>query len=226
MPFNYKTELERYRRYYQSLEPLINKNKSQNYTAVIFSFLVVSLFGLYAIRPTIQTILTLKREIQDKTELSQKMEDKIAALIEAQAAYSQIEPSLPIIDQALPSDPQAIGLIIQIRNLASASNVVLATTQLPPVPLLGLDATMAAKPNTTPDTKKPQSFEFTISVVGPYAAIQTFLTGLTEMRRIVAIESVAIANEKVTEQSASDSSDLTSGQLALTLNLLSYYLIE
>ena len=226
MPFNYKTELERYRRYYQSLEPILKKPKSQSYTAVIFSFLVVSLFGLYAIRPTIQTILTLKREIQDKTELSQKMEDKIAALIEAQATYSQIEQSLPLIDQALPHDPHAIPIIIQIRNLATTSNVALATIQLPPVPLLGLDATMAAKSKTTSELKKPQSFEFTISVIGPYTAIQTFLTGLADMRRIVTIESMAIANEKAEQQSASVSSNLAGRQLELTLNLLSYYLIE
>ena len=87
MPFNYKTEIQRYRKYYHSLEPVLAKPRSKAYTTIVFSFLAVSLFGWYAIMPTIQTILFLQREIKDKTQLSTQMEDKIAALIEAQSYY-------------------------------------------------------------------------------------------------------------------------------------------
>ncbi len=225
MPYNYKTELERYRRYYQSLEPILGKPRSQSYTAVIFSFLVVSLFGLYAIRPTIQTILTLKREIQDKTIISQKMEDKIGALIEAQSAYNQVESSLPIINQALPADPNAIPLIIQLRNLANLSGVTLTTVQMPTVGLLGKDATSAAQAEAA-NVSPQRSFEFSISIVGPYSAIQAFLAGLQEMRRIVTINSIAVTTEKTTEPIASGSAVPIGQQLQLTMRLTSYYLIQ
>src|SRR3972149_7715954 len=119
MPFNYRTELHRYRRYYQSIENITKRPNTHFYTTTIFSFLAVSLFGWYAIRPTIQTILFLQREIRDKTELNKKMEDKIAALIEAQAYYQEVEPLLPVLDESLPSQPDAIPLIMQLRNLAS-----------------------------------------------------------------------------------------------------------
>lgn len=226
MPFNYKTELQRYRRYYQSLEPVLKKSKSQNYTAVIFSFLVVSLFGLYAIRPTIQTILTLRREINDKTEVSKKMEEKITSLIEAQAAYSQIEESLPLIDQALPDSPDAIPLIIQIRNLAAMTGVHLSAFQLPPVPLVAPESTAVAKSKTSSDTNKQQGFHFTVSVVGPYPAIHAFLSGLLDMRRVISIDAMAITNDTASEQSASGSNSLIGKQLELTISLLSYYLVE
>src|SRR5437762_11759734 len=102
MAFNYKTEYEKYRRYYQSLTPNLDKPENRAYTAIIFSFLVVSLFGWYAIRPTMQTIFTLKREIADNTEINIQMENKISALIEAQAGYQEVEPKIPIVNQALP----------------------------------------------------------------------------------------------------------------------------
>ena len=76
-PFDYKKEYDRYKRYYLSMEPVLTKPVNQAYTAIIFSFLAVSLFGWYAIRPTVQTIVTLKREIADKTVLNKQMEDKI-----------------------------------------------------------------------------------------------------------------------------------------------------
>lgn len=209
------------------MEPLLAKPKAQNYTAVIFSFLVISLFGLYAIRPTIQTILTLKREIQDKTEISQKMEEKIAALIEAQAAYSQIEQSLPIIDQALPDSPEAIPLLIQLRNLADATGVTLATVQLPPVPLVGREATPASKATTVAAAGKEQPIEFSIGVSGPYTAIQAFLAGIMDMRRIVNISSIVVSSERSVQPQASESAIVTIGQqLQLTLKLTSYYLIQ
>ncbi len=227
MPYNYKTELERYRRYYQSLEPLLAKPRAQNYTAVIFSFLVISLFGLYAIRPTIQTILTLKREIQDKTEISQKMEEKIAALIEAQAAYSEVEGSLPLINQALPDSAEAIPLIIQLRNLANITGVELVAAQLPAVPLLGKEATPAAKSKIpTAANGKEQALDFSIGITGPYTSIQAFLAGIQEMRRIVTIKSLGVASDRTVPQQASGSAVTIGQQLQLTLKLTSYYLIQ
>ncbi len=227
MPYNYKTELERYRRYYQSLQPILGKPRVQNYTSVIFSFLVVSLFGLYAIRPTLQTILTLRREIRDKTEISQKMEDKIAALIEAQANYSQVEASLPFVDQALPDSPEAIPLIIQLRNLASIVGVTLVSVQLPAVPLLGGEATPAAKPKTIQTAGNQQAVDFSIGITGPYTAIQAFIGGIQEMRRIVTIQSISVSTgASAPQQDASGSAVPIGQQLQLNLKLLSYYLIQ
>lgn len=225
MPYNYKTELQRYRRYYQSLEPILGKAKSQNYTAVVFSFLAVSLFGWYAIRPTIQTIIMLRREIQDKTEISRKMEDKIGALIEAQAAYSQAEKFLPAVSEAMPGSPEGIPLIIQLRTLADSAGVAFKAVQMPALPLLGTQATASATSKAA-STGKQQSFEFSISVTGDYSAIQTFLLGLIEMRRVVIINSISVIPDKAEEPSASPSGLPAGQQLQLSITLTSFYLTE
>jgi Tfp pilus assembly protein PilO len=227
MAYNYKTELGRYRKYYQSLEPMLKKPKMQNYTAVVFSFLAISLFGWYAIRPTIQTILTLRRELQDKTDISKKMEDKIAALIEAQAAYSQVEPYLPAIDQALPPQPDAIPLVVQFQNLANASNVTISSVQLPAVPLLGQEATPSARARATAQTGKQQQFAMTIAVIGDYTGIQAFLSGVVGMRRIVSVDGFSLVPYKTRDRVATTSATTaTDQQLQLMLKLQSYYLVQ
>ncbi len=63
MPPQEKSELQRFRRYYQRLGPFLTKQKNSQSTAAIFSLLAVSLFGWYAVRPTVPTILSLRREI-------------------------------------------------------------------------------------------------------------------------------------------------------------------
>lgn len=225
MPYNYKTELQRYRRYYQSLEPLFRISKNQNYTAIIFSFLAISLFGWYAIRPTIQTILTLKKEITDKTDISKKMEDKISALIEAQAAYSEVEPFLPVIEQALPSQPDALPLVLQFRNLANLTGVSIFSIQVPSVPLLGQVASASAlRAKIAGQNTKQQVFDISLSVTGDYASLSTFLTGLIEIRRIVSIESTSIVPYRTSDVVASDSATRNTQQLQLALKLKAYYL--
>ena len=44
MPYNYKTEVQRYRKYYQSLEPILSKPIPGIHT-IVFSFLAISSLG-------------------------------------------------------------------------------------------------------------------------------------------------------------------------------------
>ncbi len=229
MPINYKNEVERYQKYYKALEPKLGKPRNKAYTTIVFSFLVVSLFGWYAIRPTIQTILLLKREIKDKTELSKKMEDKIAALIEAQAYYQDIEPLIPVLDQALPPIPDAIPLLVQLRNLASASATTITAIQLPTVPLMSQENTAntpLGKGNTPSTTgNKQQSFEVTLAISGPFVNLRAFIEGVTLMRRIATIESISILpspNERIGSASAQQRTKI----LQLALKIKAYYLVK
>lgn len=222
MPYNYKTELERYRRYYQSLEPVLRQPKAQTYTFVIFSFLTVSLFGWYAIRPTVQTILYLKREIRDKTEVSQKMDDKISALIEAQANYENATPFLPALDQALPTLSDAIPLMLQFRNLANETGAQLSSVQLSAISLLGTDASASGAKNAAPAQK---TFDFSISIQGPYTSLNAFLAGLKDIRRIVTIDALSVEPIQ-TPQAGTESAQLTSRLLQLTVRVIAYYMTQ
>src|SRR5689334_1508190 len=95
-PKNQESSLmqNRFKRFYQQLTPTLKKPKAQASTGAVFSFLAIALFALYAIRPTAQTIIYLRREIADKTVVNKQMEDKITALIEAQNTYESIQDRL------------------------------------------------------------------------------------------------------------------------------------
>lgn len=214
MPFNYKTELSRYRRYYQSLERFTKEPRTNAYTTAIFSFLAVSLFGWYAIRPTINTILFLRRQIADNKKVSQQMEEKITNLIEAQALYQRAQLSLPTVKQALPENPEAIELLAQFHSLADVSEASISSVTVASAPLLGTNPSTQKTPN-----KKVVDVPVTIVVVGTYTSIKSFLDGIADMRRILTVDAVSLLPEKE-ETGSAELADIT---IRATLKLTAHY---
>jgi Tfp pilus assembly protein PilO len=220
MAFDYKKEYERYKRYYQSIEPELAKPATAAYTAIIFSFLAVSLFSWYAIRPTMQTIFTLKREITDKTDIDKKMEDKISALIEAQAAYQDMEPNLPIVNQALPVTSDAVRAARQLQALASDSHVTITGISISTVPLAA-DTGPGGKQNAS---NKLTDFPVSLTVTGAYPDIKNFIGGILNLRRIIQIDSMVFIPERASGAIATDSATPTGTQVKLDLKLKVFYL--
>lgn len=193
MPFNYKTELHRYRRYYQSIENAAAKPQTRAYTTAIFSFLAVSLFGWYAIRPTLQTILFLQKEIEDNRLVSTQMEEKIGKLIEAHATYQSIQEDLPYVSQALPSAPEALTALAQVRNIALMGGASVSAIISGATPLLSKEQTTPSKSTTAPKgipNRKVKSFQLSVSLVGTYDMLQGIIEDILSMRRIVTAKAI------------------------------------
>ncbi len=205
----------RLRRYYKDLAPLLKKPKMRASTTAVFSFLAVSLFLWYAVRPTAQTIIYLQREIKDKTTLNKQMEAKITALIEAQATYETIASRLPLLVDALPRSPDPAILAVELRNIANVSQASISAMQIAGVPLTTKDATPGAKLIA----RQPlQDFTISLVISGPYTAIKAFLDGLITLRRITTIDMVSI-RQGVTLNSSDTA-------LQLSIRLKSYYTLQ
>jgi len=221
--------LDRFRKYYQPLEPLLKKPKNRVYTTTVLSFLTVSLFVWYAIRPTIATILTLRREIQDNTVVNAQMEEKIGNLVEAQAAYQNVTQRLPILKQAVPELPETINLLTQLRNLANESSATISSANAAAIPLThtveAKKTRTIEKETTIPSTEITKSDGVTttpisITLEGSYDSIKRFIDGLSSMRRIVTITDMAILPKPKSEIQK------TGDNLTISLKLVSYSLNE
>jgi Tfp pilus assembly protein PilO len=212
MAFEYKQGFQSYRRYYQRVQPLLDKPRTRQYTTAVFSFLAVSLFALYAIKPTIQTILYLRKEIQEKTEINKQMENKIAALIEAQSTYQSIEPQLPLVASAMPDNPDALNLVRQLRNLASTTDASISSVSLSSVQL-----TQPEGPKKNSSKLMLQELPANIIVSGGYGQMKAFIDSLVQMRRIIHIDSVTFG------PATEDSGAKGSNTLQLVLRIKAYY---
>lgn len=227
IPSSPSVGLKPFSKYAKAIEEASQKPKTIIYSTTIFSFLAISLFGWYAIRPTLQTILFLRREIKDKTDINKKMDQKITSLIEAQAMYQKIQKDIPTLYQAIPSTTNVIELVSSLKNIASDSGVQISSIQIPEVPLYTAEASLPGslsqqKTNTKLQTEKERKLsEFTLSLAvnGQYPQIKIFLDKSREFRRLMTIDTLAMIPQK-DGLSASSSSSL----IRLVLKLNSYYL--
>lgn len=204
----------RYYKYYRPLEPLISKTQNRIYTAAILSFFAISLFGWYAIRPTLNTIIVLRKEIEEKKEINQKMEKKISQLIEAQSNYQQIENQIYLLDQAIPPDPQVLDLGKQIERMiseteATASSITLTNN----VPLLTFESE-----NSKKATKDNPEFNMNAEIQGDYPQLELVLTKLNNMRRIVTVLGFGIGEPKKINREM-----IQESWLNIALRIKSYY---
>lgn len=205
-----------------SIVPMFNAPSNRAYTAVIFSFLAVSLFGWYAIRPTMQTIFTLKREISDRTEIDKKMEDKISALIEAQATYDSIQKDIPVLSQALPIGPEPIRALSQLRGLADETGATISGFTVPSVPLQAAPA-----PQKTPTASNITSIPISFSVTGGFVQVKQFLTELSDLRRITQIDSMQFSPRRISSIASESAVPTEAGtQVQVDLKLNVFYISE
>jgi Tfp pilus assembly protein PilO len=203
----------KFKRYYRSLEPMLEKPQNRLYTAVIFSFLAIALFGWFAIKPTVQTIIYLQREIKDKSALNRQMEEKIEQLIQAQTSYEDAKGLLPVLDDAIPDSADALDAIIQIRNLVSTTQATLSSVRVSNIALVSA--------NTQGKDTSPSKNEFLISITlnGIYQEVEAFLQAIQTMRRILTIEQINFIPEK----DASTITRPTGKNIKLTVQLKAYY---
>ena len=203
---------EKFKRYYRSIGPIMDKPKNRLYTAVIFSFLAIALFAWYAIRPTIQTIIYLQREIIDKSALDKQMEEKISNLVLAQASYEESKNVLPVLDDAIPNTPDALDAIIQIKNLVSTTQATLSSVRVS-------DVALVANAKQTKAIPAKQEFLVSLTISGIYQEVESFIQSLVSMRRILTIEQVNFIPDKETTQVSQPTGKI----IRLTLQLKAYH---
>lgn len=205
MPIEPKIEFSRrFSRYYTALEPLWARPKVQAYTMLILSLFTMSFFGYFAIRPTLTTIMTLRRQIKDANLVDQKLQEKINALSSASVEYEAIKPDLQIILTALPPEAKFAGFVKNLEKISSESGVIIADLSFQTINLSYQEATSAAK-------EIPIGFNLTIS--GNYSNLADFVRRLTSFERLATIGKMKFATSEGEEKES----------LRLTLTGQTYY---
>lgn len=184
--FNWQTEYHRYRRYFTDLGQFYQTKKGRTYAGIILSLLTVAFFIFFAIKPTLITIAQLIRQVKDQKTVARELEKKVKALSEAQSNYLLVESNLPLVDQALPKDPQISILVKQLEALARRSQVTIKSLQISKANL---------KETTFQKTEK-QAVDFSFNVLGDYQNLKIFLSSLSRLRRIISIEAFSFQSGK------------------------------
>lgn len=147
-----------------------------------FSILAVIFFAVFAVKPTLQTMSELVKEIKDKRALNEQLEQKIASLNTAQAQYQQFSSQLYLLDEAMPKTASLIEGLKIVEKLASENNIVIQGITISAVP----DELTIANENEA----KREILTFNVDLTGGYLDIRQFIEALIASRRMMLVDQV------------------------------------
>ncbi len=211
----------RYKRYYQHLEPLFKERKTQAYMMVVLSLFTISFFGVFAIRPTLKTIATLQKQIVDHTYLDQKLDEKINSLIQAQESYRQIETQLPTIYELLPEKVEFPSLVRKLENLAADNQTSITGLQFDPIVLYGGSgsATKTEVKNVAASTPSTAPVLFGITFNGDYLQLTSLINQLISIDRLITLDTASFGSGQAGTRSATLGLNIRSRAHYIPINL-------
>lgn len=182
-----------YRQYYNKLEPLVQRQDIQTYSGLILFLLTTSFFVVFAIKPTLNTITSLNKEIEDAKLTDKKLQDKINALSLAQSEYNKVSNDLPLIYSVLPNNPQVTKYVQLIEASARASGVKISSFQVSPIDLYVKPGTDKADTGAAGKTTSGlEEHTFNLFVTGDYKSLTNFEQYLRKIQRLTLIKTLAV----------------------------------
>lgn len=200
-PTNEQLTPARYREYLK----LLPKQQTENTTVFIYlvlTFSALTFFGLFAINPTIITIIKLQKELEENKQVSKQLQTKTQNISNLHQQYAEIEPDLQYVYNAIPKKADAPLLSAQIAGLIKKHDLTIETYRVAQVQLI----------QNNKKKQNPSSFIFTLQASGNYDQMLEFSNELTRISRIVTIESMSIGN------------DIREDKLVLTIRGRQYFL--
>jgi len=171
--------------------PYLISARSQKFFGIALTLCALSFFGFFAIKPTVSTILKLQKEVSDNQFVLGQMEIKIKNLTELRKQYFNLQGDLSTVTNAITTQPDASVLFAQIQSIAQASNITIKKLQNFEVEVLRSDKTIS---------KNYYSYSFAIAGSGSFENISKFARTLTNMERVVNIDTFSINN--ITDQNS------------------------
>lgn len=173
-------------RFYTYIRPIIKNEKVRNYTYLAFSIISIIILSFFAIRPTIATIISLRRGLVEQTQILQDLQSKSNDLSLAKSNYLNIpDQTKEKLDALLPQKTDVTTLVKELNNLADLSEASISGLQIQPVEIINL---------TTPlgEIYTAEEVNFTFNVAGNYPKFINILENSMSSMRLMTISSLSI----------------------------------
>lgn len=182
MAYNWKNDYLRYKTLYLNvLDAYEKKPNLKTYLEITLSLATIIIFSLFAIKPTIATIIELNNEIATKEDLVVRMRTKINNLQAASNIIQSQGEKLILVDQAIPKKSNLDIFIAQIESIAQNSSLEMLSFSISDVQIVG-------------DSKKTKRgyVEFSLSLSGSYINLKSFLDTIENLRRPISIRNLSL----------------------------------
>jgi len=168
------------REFYDTLKKQ-GEQKIIAYLYIIFSLIAITIFGLFAIRPTLSTISELQKEKKDSEFTLEQLEIKNQALQKLSAEYRLLEPKLDSVYLAIPKSSQIPDLARKFEVVANGNNLFIEALTTGPIEIFP-----AVKSNPP-----LFSYNITITVIGNNTDINSFIQDIVNIDRMLSIDRIS-----------------------------------
>jgi Tfp pilus assembly protein PilO len=193
MATGWKKDYFRYKEFFLNVLNLYNtKPNLRIYLELTLSIFTIIIFAIFAIKPTILTVIELNNEIKSKTALVQELNTKIKNLQTAGQILQTNASDLLYLEQALPDTAKPDNLVKQFEVLALESNVKIVGISSSDVIINGKSNDKKKSGDQSSIALNADELAFSISISGDYQSLINYLTKLESLRRPLKIDSIAI----------------------------------
>jgi len=166
----------------RAIRELNEKPAMRAYLEIFLTLITISLFGIFAIRPTMITIGRLLQEIKLKESTLATMNKKIADLNAAKDLYTKESEKIKLIEEAIPRSPQPDLIALQIEGLARENNVNIKSLGIEDTKILG-----------TPTPEDDGVLTLTLNLSGEYQGLISFAKGMEDLRRPIMYDGLSLS---------------------------------
>ena len=176
--------------------------KTGNYISIIFFLLIFSIFIIFAIKPSLTTAFSLKKEEVDLKKVDRVYEDKINNIISIQTQIEENRNDLPLLSQSISEHPEVNKIIEDIKKIADKNSLTIIKASIVDI-------------NLSKTNQELQDVKLVMEVGVSFENLTKFMNDLFAQRRLKLIDDVVINRDK--ESSGS-------GELKVVLKIDGFYL--
>jgi len=181
----------RRKKYALQLATIYRNQTTQVSLSVVLALFLVAFFVMVALRPTLATIAGLKKEITESKEVLTILTKKSNDLAQANRVWEKLKPKLPLVETAIPQGGVDYeGLVAAFEVLSAEAEVEFASLTL------GEAVLYSANPKLYQGREQEVvEIPITIRVSGPFLSALKFVEKISQMGRLIRVESMTVTSE-------------------------------
>lgn len=193
MALGWKGQYFRYKEFFLNISSFYKQRADlRAFLEIILSLGTIIVFLIFALKPTVLTILSLLQEIKNKQNTVAALTLKVKNLQLANDVFAQNQNTIPNIDIAIGTTPAPDIIMQQIQGLAVKNSVAILSASVSQVTIIGTTPTKKASSDVKPLPAGAKEMPISISVKGDYANILQYVKDFENLRVITKIDSTTI----------------------------------
>ena len=170
-------------RYFTYIEPVIKIPIIKTYGFPILTTAAIAIFTLFAIKPTVETILSLQKDLENQKQILVRATEKSENLSKGITNYRSIDPGkLSKVQTLLPDNPKVQSVIEVLEESAKIPQASVSAIQFQPLSF----------EKNSKSINSLEEIQFTYNIEGSFSTLSSILQKLQSAPRLISIDSVTI----------------------------------